>query len=278
MSPWQRLLEQPHAGGHFAQVYAADDAALASNVGPYIWEGLRQGEGVLVVASAEHRQSFSQHLAKLGADVERAVADGQLSFLDAHQTLSRFLIGGVPIWAEFERLVRGALRGLQRQRTERMRAYGEMVGILWKMRRFAAALRLEQFWNKLLEQSSFSLYCAYAIDIFGPEFTGSCLDGVLCAHTHLIPAEPGGKLEAALYKSMDEILGGEAAEFKRLIRGEANPLWAVLPAGENAVLWLRKNLPGRAEEILSRAREHYLSQAGVAAPAARALGVCSGRQ
>lgn len=31
-------------------------------------------------------------------------------------------------------------------------------------------IRLEQLWNKLLEQSSFSLYCAYAVDIFGKDF------------------------------------------------------------------------------------------------------------
>ena len=265
MSPWQRLLEQPHSGGHFVQVYAADDAALARNAGPYLWEGLRQGEGVLVVASTEHRQCFSQQLARLGADVERAVGEGQLSFLDTHQALSRFLIGGVPIWVEFERLVQGALRGLQRQKgIERTRVYGEMVGILWKMRRFAAAVRLEQFWNKLLEQSTFSLYCAYAIDIFSPEFAGSNLDGVLCAHTHLIPAEPDGKLEAAVYQSMDEVLGAEADELRRLIRTDVNPLWAVLPSAENAVLWLRKNLPGKAEDILSRAREYYLSLSVVA--------------
>ena len=45
-----------------------------------------------------------------------------------------------------------------------------MVGLLWKARQFAAAIRLEQLWNKLLEQSAFSFYCAYAIDVFGKDF------------------------------------------------------------------------------------------------------------
>lgn len=226
---------------------------------------------MLVIATAEHWQSFSQHLARLGADVQRFLTEGQLCVLDAHQALSRFLIGGVPIWVEFQKLVQGALRELRRQnRSERTRAYGEMVGILWKLRRYAAAVRLEQFWNRLLEQSSFSLYCAYAIDIFSPEFTGSNLDGVLCAHTHLIPAEPDGKLEAALYRSMDEVVGAEADELRRLIRRNVNPSWAVLPSAENAVLWLRENRPGQAEDILSRARQHYLNLgAGVSQDEAR---------
>jgi hypothetical protein len=279
MSPWQRLLEQPHSGGHFVQVYAAGDAAFVKNVGHYLWEGLRQGEGVLVVATAEHWRFFSLHLAALGADVERFVAGGQLSFLDAHQALTRFMIGGQPVWLEFERLVQGALRELRRQhRSERTRAYGEMVGILWKLRRYAAAVRLEQFWNRLLEQSSLSLYCAYAIDIFSPEFAGSNLDGVLRAHTHLIPAEPDGKLEAALYRSMDEVLGAEADELRDQIRRNVNASWAVLPSAENAVLWLRKNRPAQAEDILARARQHYGNLSAVKPWVASAVEERSGLQ
>ena len=259
MSPWHKLLEHPHAGGHFVQLYAADDAALVKNARRYLWEGLRRGEGVLVIAAVERQQSFSQHLSTLGADVQQSLAKGQLVFLNAHQTVARFMRGGEPDWIEFEKAIRGAIRRVHpREGIERLRAYGEMVGILWKARRFSAAVRLEQFWNKLLEQSAFSLFCAYAIDIFGQEFAPSNLDGVLCTHTHLIPAETDGGLEAALNRSMDEILGAEANELRMRMKAKSNPAWAVMPAAESIILWLQKYLPAQAQDIRERAREYYL--------------------
>jgi hypothetical protein len=132
-----------------------------------------------------------------------------------------------------------------------------MVGVLWKARQFAAAIRLEQLWNKLLEQSSFSLYCAYAIDVFGKEFAVANLDNVLCTHTHLVPSQPDGTLEAALNRSMDEILGSKADALRILIKANYRPAWAVMPAAEAIVLWLRKNLPEQADHIVARARYHY---------------------
>ncbi len=261
MSPWHKLLEHPHAGGHFVQMYSADDTALVKNAGRYLWEGLRRGEGAIVIAAAEHQQSFSHHLSTLGADVQQSVDDGQLVFLDAHQTLASFMRAGQPDWIEFEKVVRGAIRRVRpREGIQSSRAYGEMVGILWKARRFAAAVRLEQLWNKLLEQSGFSLYCAYAIDIFGQEFAASNLDGVLCTHTHLIPAEPDGRLEAALNRSMDEILGAEANELRMRMKTKSNPAWAVMPAAESMILWLQEYLPEQSQSIRARAREYYLAQ------------------
>ena len=158
----------------------------------------------------------------------------------------------------FETVIRLAMRQLRpMDGVPGMRAYGEMVGILWKARQFAAAIRLEQLWNKLLEQSSFSLYCAYAIDVFGREFEVANLHDVLCAHTHLVPSQPDGRLELALDRSMDEIPGEKAASLRVLIKANSRPGWAVIPTAENIVLWLRKNLPKQADQIVDRARFHY---------------------
>jgi len=258
MSPWERLLERPHSRGHFVQLYEADEVALTKNVGHYLWEGLRRGDGVLVIATPEHQELFSKHLDSLGADLAQAIGTQQLNFWDAQQTLAQFMVAGQPDWQRFEKVIRGAMRQVRpTERAEGLRAYGEMVGILWKARQFAAAIRLEQFWNKLLEQSSFSLYCAYAIDVFGKEFEVANLEGVLCTHTHMVPSQPDGKLETALNRSMDEILGPKADALRVLIKANHRPAWAVMPTAESIVLWLRKNLPEHADQIVSRARHHY---------------------
>jgi hypothetical protein len=258
MSPWHRLLEQPHPRGHLVQLYEADEGALTNNVGRYLWEGLRQGDGVLVIATPEHEELFRRHLESLGADVAALRETRQLVFCDAQETLALITAGGQPDWDRFERVVRAAMRLVRpAMNREGLRAYGEMVGILWKARQFAAAIRLEQLWNRLLEQSSFSLYCAYAIDVFGKEFAVANLEGVLRTHTHLIPAQPDGTLEIALNRSMDEILGPKADALRALIKTSYQPAWAVMPAAEAIVLWLRNNLPEQADHIVARARHHY---------------------
>lgn len=261
MSPWEKLLEHPHSRGHFVQLYESGDEALTQNAGHYLWQGLRQGDGVLVIATAEHQELFNRHLERLGADLDALRRSKQFVCLDAQQTLARFMAAGQLDWELFTSVMREALREVcPAKGAEGARAYGEMVGILWKARQYAAAIRLEQFWNKLLEQSCFSLYCAYAIDIFGKEFSPANVDGVLRTHTHLIPSQPDGTLEAALHRSMDQILGSQAEESRALIGANRRRAWAVMPTAESTVLWLRKNLPGQADQIISRARQLYQSE------------------
>jgi len=255
----------PNSGGHFVQLYEAGDPALARNVGYYIAEGLRRGEGVVLVTTPEHTELFSAHLESLGLDIPALLLKRQLVFFDAERTMAQFMTAGQPDWERFETVIRAAIREVRPANgVEGLRAYGEMVGVLWKARQFAAAIRLEQLWNRLLEQSSFSLYCAYAIDIFGKEFEDARVDGVLCTHTHMVPAQPDGTLEAALNRSLDEILGPEADALRTRMKAKSSRQRAVMPAAEAMILSLRKKLPERAESIIQRARDHYLALAASA--------------
>jgi hypothetical protein len=255
--PWKKLLERPNSGGHFVQLYAPGSPALTDSVGHYVWEGIRRGEGVLMISTPEHRELFSAHLQRSGADLPALLECGQLVFLDAGETLSQFMVSGGPLWRPFERVIRGAIRKVHPAGPGKgLRAYGEMVGLLWKAGQYAAAVRLEQLWNRLMEQCSFSLYCAYAIDVFGGEFKAANLDGVLCTHTHMLPSESAGTLERALDQSMEEILGPRAPGLRAKVRMNTHPSWAMMPNAERMILWLRKNLPEQADEIVARARDH----------------------
>ena len=42
-----------------------------------------------------------------------------------------------------------------------MRAFGEMVALLWAQGRNGATLRLEHLWNELIEEQALALFCAY---------------------------------------------------------------------------------------------------------------------
>jgi hypothetical protein len=261
MSSCAELLDQPEPEGHFVQLYGKDDRSLTKNVARYLSEGLRRGDGILVIATAEHRGMLVRKLKDERA-YPRAVLEGRLVFLDAAATLTRFMVDGEPDRGRFESVVGEALRGVKLRAVHTgVRAYGEMVGLLWIGGEHAAAARLEQFWNQLLEASTVSLFCAYPIDVFGPEFALASVDPLLCAHTHLVPADAA--LEGALNRAMDEVLGERVVGLRNLIQTNYRPAWAVLPRPEAMILWLRNNLSGSADEIIARARAYYQPLASV---------------
>ncbi|HLK47085.1 MAG TPA: MEDS domain-containing protein [Bryobacteraceae bacterium] len=264
MSPWQKLLEQPHWRAHLVQLYDTEGSPVR-NVSQFLCEGLRRGEGILVIATAEHWTQINRELEVLGTDPSASLARSQVLFLDAQETLAAFMVDGQPDWDRFERTIRNGMRRLHPfPESAGIRAYGEMVALLWKARQFASAIRLEQFWNRLLAQSRVSLYCSYAIDVFSREFHPDAMDALLRAHTHLVPSESDGKLEQALSRAMNDILGPEGHKVQALIRADQSPAWAVMPDAESTLLWIRKNLPRQAEEIFARTRIIYreLTQKG----------------
>lgn len=257
MSPWESLLQNPQPRSHLVQIYNSG-AAPAHNVGRFLCEGLKRGESALVIATPEHQDLFAGELDALGIDVDFRARAGQLLILDAEQTLREIMPGDELDWDCFERVVRAAARRLRRSDSGGgFRAYGEMVAILWNARRFTAAVRLEQFWNKMLVQVSFRLFCSYAIDVFGKNFHPDALDPLLRAHTHLVPVRLDGKLESAFRLALEETFGADSHILRLLIRADRRPSWAVMPDAESMVLWIRKNLPEGGQEVVERARLHY---------------------
>jgi hypothetical protein len=249
------FLDQPGPEEHIVQLYGKDDRLLTRNVGRYLSEGLRRGDGLLVIGTAEHRHSLVRRLTE-ERTYTRAVLEGRLVFLDAEATLNRFMVDAEPDQARFERIIGEALHGVRTRAVHSgIRAYGEMVGVLWKAGQLSAAVRLEELWNELLHSSDVSLFCAYPIDVFSPEFQSESVDALLCAHTHLVPNDSA--LEGALNRAMDEVLGDRVDDLRRLIQANHRPAWAVIPKPEAIILWLRNNLPGSAERILDRARQYY---------------------
>jgi hypothetical protein len=257
MTSWESVLENPEPHGHFVQLYDGDTKTLAHNVGRYLSQGLKCGEGLLVIATKENKQAFIGAIRDLGEDPEAAVRTSRLLFLDAQATLAEFMVDGEPDYDRFEKTVGKAMGKVRQQNHSGLRAYGEMVGVLWQAGHYSAAIRLEEFWNKLLQAGGFTLFCSYPIDVFAKEFQVSGVDALLCDHTHLIPTSPDEMLEKALYRAIEDRLGARASGLSLLVQANCRPDWAILPNAEGIILWLRNNLGNEAEEILGLARHYY---------------------
>jgi hypothetical protein len=144
---------------HLVQIWE-DDQAFLDTLEGFVAGGLARDEGVIVIATAEHLTRLDQRLTARGFDLAGKRADGQYVDRDAAATLEMFMDNGWPDAVRFEfcvlDLVERAAKG-----GRRVRAFGEMVAILWGRGDQAATVRLERLWHELCHRAAFTLLCAY---------------------------------------------------------------------------------------------------------------------
>lgn len=159
-----------------------NDPFLVHRVAGFVEDGLRQGEAAVVIATPAHREAIESHLWHSGAG---DLFPGRYCALDAKETLETFVAAdGRPHDASFLSTM-GRLLTQEARRADRVRVFGEMVTLLWKKGDPAAAVRLEQLWNRLSELQSFSLLCAYPMDLFAEaKYTQPFYD-ICSAHSHI---------------------------------------------------------------------------------------------
>lgn len=250
MSNWQEVLRAPTGGDHIVQVYQEREF-LASAVAEYVGTGLKQGEAAIIIARPDHAQVFQAALQGFGIEVEQALVRGQLVILDAEATLARFMHYGMPQWTPFREVIGDAIAEA-RLRFPVVRAYGEMVDILWQRSERDAAIRLEEFWNELAKLQTFSLFCAYYLDnLDSRNYAG--LDCICKVHSHLIPAREYGSFDDTVAGASEKVLEQPLARMLLSMSAMDRPN-ARMPLGQAILLWLQKNMPMTAERVLAEVR------------------------
>jgi hypothetical protein len=248
---WQDLLSFPDSQDHFVQVYQ-DDAFLVDAVAAYVGTGFRQDEAAIIIARPEHRALFEAELARRGCNVQALIEKGQLKFFDAVDTLALFMRGGMPDWRAFHEAIGGVIAEV-RLKHPGVRAYGEMVDILWHEGRQDAAIRLEEFWNQLIALQTFSLFCAYRMDNLASEAYGGPLQCICKVHSHLIPARDYAAFNKSVIDASQSVLGKPLAKVLGAISAQA-ARGTQMPEGQAALLWLKEKMPCTAEKVLDKLR------------------------
>lgn len=188
MASWAELLIRAEPGAHLAQLYGDDDRLLARNVSRYLEEGLHRGDGLVVVATSEHTAAIARHLVEEEstalADAERT---GRMRWLPAGETLEKLRVDGKLDEAAFRAVIGEVLASARAaSNTGQVRAFGEMVSLLWEAGREEETRRLEALWNGTLAEYACSLYCAYRLDLFSREAAATDIAPIVCSHDHLL--------------------------------------------------------------------------------------------
>jgi PAS domain S-box-containing protein len=176
---------------HVVQFYDKD-SFLVETVSAFIGSALAAGDAAVMIATEAHRRAVAAVLNSRGLDVSRAARQHRLISLDATETLAKFMIEGLPDAQLFREVIRGPLSEAAASvapEHRRVAAFGEMVNVLWSTGNFEGALRLEQLWNRLAEEHSFSLLCAYPIAGFNSLRHSDSFRQICDEHAAVFPAE-----------------------------------------------------------------------------------------
>jgi hypothetical protein len=188
-----------HAHHQHAVQFYENELSLYATVAGFLGQGLVDGQPAILIATDAHRDAILLHLEGRHIDVTKAQRTGDLVVLDVNDVLDRFMKNDMPAAAAFDAelgaVIDRTLKGRSKQTM--IRAYGEMVDVLWKEGKPDAAIRLEVLWNKLAMRYGFALLCGYAMGNFYKETER--FEEICRQHAHIVPPQPAAAPLAPTY-------------------------------------------------------------------------------
>ncbi|MDB6124029.1 MAG: hypothetical protein JWQ71_3022 [Pedosphaera sp.] len=177
---------------HLVQIYDQEDAFMDSLEG-FVSGGIRKGDGVVVIALPKHLENLEARLRSASVDLRLARLTDQYIPVNAEAALKKFLVNGWPDENRFTQFVTSLItRAAGNGR--RVRAFGEMVAVMWEQGHQGATVRLEHLWHQFCHRETFSLFCAYPKSGFTEEASAS-IKQICAAHSKVVAADGCGLAE-----------------------------------------------------------------------------------
>lgn len=258
-SPSTALLIEAPAGRHFAQLHK-DPQVLADAVGLFVETGLIRNEAVLVVAPSAHIPAYLERLKQSAKPAQAWQRTGQLIVLDGPMLLGQFMKNNMPVWKDFEKIVGPILANSAAAKWKGIRVYGEMVNDLWRAGHTAAAIRLEEYWNELARLYRFCLFCGYHVDSMHEAAYADPLHEIGRTHSDILPTGEDEQMWGALNLAVKEVLGIPLSQMLIYSGCQGHAGEHRLSRGQQAILWIQRNMPDATNKILKRTREIYAKQ------------------
>jgi hypothetical protein len=181
-----RNFEVVRDGDHLVQFYE-DDKFLIDSLATFVAQGFVEEQSVVLILTPEHRAGLEKKLRAADIDPADYNERGLYFAYDAADTLACFMVEGQPNPRRFRATIEPIITVASQQGS--VRAFGEMVALLWAEGNKTGALELEMLWNDLMEQNSFALLCAYPISKFNEAEKDRELRHICRAHNCVIPHE-----------------------------------------------------------------------------------------
>jgi hypothetical protein len=194
---WSQIAED----SHLVQIYENDELVLDALEG-FAVSGFRTDEAVVIIATADHIKSLNRRLILHGFDLNVLQRNNQYITLNADDTLEKFMVVGLPDEDLFYGVVTDLIAVARGTEKRRVRAYGEMVAILWSKGQKEATMMLEQLWNKFCSEESLCLFCAYSKSDFDKGAKES-IKHICSTHNMLISGSRSNREEVYYRKQLN---------------------------------------------------------------------------
>src|SRR3954463_2363073 len=249
---WHDVLAHAAPRDHMVQLYQDQDF-LNRAVCRFAGAALANGEGLILVPTAEHWNAFRPRLEAEGVDVKTAQDRGQLTVVDADELLPRFMRHTMPEAPVFLGLAGEIIaRTRSAGRFPRVRWWGEMVNVLWERGDVAASMNLEDLFDRVAHEQDIAIFCSFVMDNFNGEIHTHMLPRLGENHSHLIPVEDYVRLERAVADSLRQTVGAnDARVLEQQLLANYSPAFK-MPRSQALLLALRESLPDVADSVLSR--------------------------
>ncbi len=183
---------------HLVQIYEEDNHFLNTLEG-FVGSGFLSGDSVIIIATPAHLDGLNERLKRQNFDLDNLIKNHRYFPLDANETLSKFMVNNWPDDTLFEKYI-SSLIATATKDDRKVRAFGEMVAILWAQGLNGATVRLEYLWHNLHSKKAFCLYCAYPKTGFTQAHSDS-LDSICNSHSMIIAGHNHPSTEIYYYKS-----------------------------------------------------------------------------
>jgi len=182
---WQRTDSQlfwceEACGEHIVHMYDSEESLLQL-LETFVVGGIRNGDAAVVVATNEHITEIFKRLTSAGFDPLALKLKDQFIPVEADVMITKFFVNGSPdeilFNHHFNKILRKAKSG-----NRQVRAFGEMVALLYARGLTEQTIQLEILWNKFCQSNCLSLFCAYPQQLLNK----ADLQLVCCEHSKLV--------------------------------------------------------------------------------------------
>jgi hypothetical protein len=162
--PWQQC-ESNHFWDevapcqHVVQIYETETVFI-DLLENYVTGGLKAGNAVVLILTEKHRHELCQRLYARNISVSDLAATKDLIMVDVEEALEKFMVADWPDEQLFKKMVNELIVSAK-EKGKTVRAFGEMVAVLWAQGNKAATMQVERLWNRFCEKENFTLFCAY---------------------------------------------------------------------------------------------------------------------
>jgi hypothetical protein len=171
---------------HLVQVYDSKEVFLETLTG-FVGTGINAGDAVIIIATGKNLALLYDRLISHGININSLISENKFIPLHAEDALESFMRNGMPDHELFirtiEKLYAKATKG-----GLNVRAFGEMVALLWEQGNNSATIELEALWNAFCQKHKLTLFCAYSKNVFN-ENAAQNISGICSCHTHEIDGE-----------------------------------------------------------------------------------------